>query len=110
MSSSFNGRIALITGANQGIGLQIAILLTREGANLILFNRSVGKLDALTAAAPDAKVREERVDIGDVDAVTTAVEGLGVERVDVLINNAGIALGHVYYPKVGTQGLVFGYS
>lgn len=98
MSSSFQGRTALITGANQGIGLRIAILLGREGANLILFNRTVGKLDALTAAVPNAKVREEKVDVSDVDAVTKAVDRLGVESVDVLINNAGIALGHVHYP------------
>lgn len=100
MSSSFTftGKTALITGANQGIGLHSAILLAREGANLILFNRTVGRLDALTAAVPDTKVIEEKVDISDVDAVTKAVERLGVESVDILINNAGIALGHVYHP------------
>ena len=98
MSSSFKGKTALITGANQGIGLHIAILLAREGANLVLLNRTVGKLDALIAAVPEAKVREEKLDISDADAVTKAVEGLDVESVDVLINNAGIALGHVYYP------------
>lgn len=98
MSSSFQGRTALITGANQGIGLHMAIVLAREGAKLILFNRTVGKLDALMAAVPDAKVKEEMVDISNADAVTKAVDGLGVESVDVLITNAGIALGHVYYP------------
>ncbi len=95
MSSTLAGKTALITGANQGIGLHIAIALAREGVTLILFNRTAGKLDALTKAVPDAKLHEECVDITDSEAVSAAVErvtGRGAS-VDILVNNAGIALG-----------------
>ncbi|KAI9723974.1 MAG: hypothetical protein M1812_000692 [Candelaria pacifica] len=95
MSSSLAGKTALITGANQGIGLHIAISLAREGVALILFNRTVGKLDGLTKAVPDANVHEEHVDIGDREAVEAAVERTArkYDSVDILVNNAGIALG-----------------
>jgi len=95
MSTPLTGQVALITGANQGIGLHIAIALAREGVSLILFNRTAHKLSALTTAVPSATYHEEQVDITDADQVTAAVISAAhkFERIDILINNAGIALG-----------------
>ncbi len=95
MSTSLKGQVALITGANQGIGLHIAIALAREGVTLILFNRTAHQLSALTTAVPTATYHEEQVDISKSDAVNAAVDAVAqkFDRIDILVNNAGVALG-----------------
>jgi NAD(P)-dependent dehydrogenase (short-subunit alcohol dehydrogenase family) len=79
------GRVAVITGAAQGIGRRTAQVLAAEGYALALLDREpvTGFDDALTSAG-------DVTDDEDVQAVAHAVQAR-YGRVDVLVNNAGIA-------------------
>lgn len=86
-----DGRVAVVTGAAQGLGLAIAQRYVAEGARVVLAD-----LDAQAAARAAQETGDDAVGIGcdvtvadDVDAaVRTAVERFG--RVDVMVNNAGV--------------------
>jgi 3-oxoacyl-[acyl-carrier protein] reductase len=94
MTTSLNGRTALVTGAGRGIGRAIALELARRGVSVALVARS---RDELTAGA--ASVRELggtavaiEADIADPDQLTRSVararDELGV--VEILVNNAAV--------------------
>ncbi|HET8977614.1 MAG TPA: oxidoreductase [Solirubrobacteraceae bacterium] len=90
------GRRAVVTGANSGLGLATARELARAGAAVIMGCRSVvrGEQAAATvrAAAPGADVRVERLDLADLGSVAEFAQRVGAagDRLDLLINNAGI--------------------
>jgi len=98
MVGYFRGRCVLITGSNQGIGLETARLLRRCGAHLILVARNSERLAQAQASlaaidAYGADLHALSLDITDRDAVVAAVDNLpGSRPVDVLINNAGYAV------------------
>ncbi len=88
------GRIALVTGANSGIGWETARALAARGAHVLLVCRNRAKAeDALARLGPDA-ARAEIVDLdlGDLDGVRAAAEVVlaSHDRLDLLINNAGL--------------------
>ncbi|MBS0662205.1 MAG: SDR family oxidoreductase [Verrucomicrobia bacterium] len=102
-----SGLNAIITGANQGLGLEIARHFVREGANLVVCARDAGKLAAAAAelqglAGPGQRLYHQSCDVSDAGAVDrlvrTALEQLG--SVQVLVNNAGI-----YGPKGPTESV-----
>jgi NAD(P)-dependent dehydrogenase (short-subunit alcohol dehydrogenase family) len=88
------GRVALVTGAGQGVGAEVARTLARQGAavavNDLFAPRARTVVDEILAAGGRADAVE--ADITDVDAVgamaATVEAGLG--PVDILVNNAGI--------------------
>lgn len=89
------GKVALVTGASQGIGRAIAERFAREGADVVVNYRSGPAMAAeVVEFARAAGVRAEAIqaDVSSVEAVTRlvdeAVARLG--RVDVLVNNAGV--------------------
>jgi NAD(P)-dependent dehydrogenase (short-subunit alcohol dehydrogenase family) len=88
------GRVAVITGANRGIGLAIARLFTREGATcaLVVRDRAKGENAANDVAALGARPVVVEADMSDRNAITEAANELAkrFDRVDVLVNNAGI--------------------
>lgn len=90
-------KIALITGATSGIGEACARKFAEGGYNLILTARRAGKLAEIKAEleAEGAKVKTLVFDVRDAEAAKTAVGSLEPEwqKIDVLINNAGLALG-----------------
>ncbi|KAF2638407.1 NADP-dependent L-serine/L-allo-threonine dehydrogenase ydfG [Massarina eburnea CBS 473.64] len=96
---SLTNKTVLITGASMGIGAAIGHRLAREKATVILFARSGDKLKALAqeieSSNPGTKVFTTIVDISNHEAVTTATKNIVKETgsIDVLINNAGLALG-----------------
>ncbi|TKA77760.1 hypothetical protein B0A49_01560 [Cryomyces minteri] len=82
-----------------GIGAAIATTLASHGAQLALFARSEDKLEELgkqiVRKAPATKIVTQAVDIRDYEAVKQAVDDVmkAMGKIDVLINNAGLALG-----------------
>lgn len=90
-------RIALITGASSGIGEACARKFAEGGYDLILTARRAEKLAELKAEleAEGTKVKTLTFDVRDAEAAEKAVDSLEPEwrEIDVLINNAGLALG-----------------
>ena len=92
-SGQLAGKVAIVTGASSGIGLETAKLYAREGASVVLVARRAAELDRLAASIEAAGGRALAV-AGDVrdealarDAVTAAVERFG--GLDIAFNNAG---------------------
>ncbi|KMK66412.1 2-dehydro-3-deoxy-D-gluconate 5-dehydrogenase KduD [Puniceibacterium sp. IMCC21224] len=83
MSFSLNGKTALVTGANTGIGQAIAVAMGQAGAQVICVSRSSC---AETVATID-NARELTLDFADPMAARDAFAG---EPIDILVNNAGI--------------------
>ncbi|MGH7375207.1 MAG: SDR family NAD(P)-dependent oxidoreductase [Candidatus Rokuibacteriota bacterium] len=97
MSEPLKGRTALVTGGGRGIGRAVALALGRAGAALVLTGRTANHLrgvaDELTeAGGPEPLVSV--MDVADPESITAALDRIRAERpaIDVLINNAGIAL------------------
>ncbi|RFU39707.1 SDR family oxidoreductase [Actinomadura logoneensis] len=88
-------RIALITGANKGIGFETARLLGREGMTVLVGARAPerGEKAAAELAGEGIDARFVRLDVTDEDTARDAAAWIGAEfgRLDVLVNNAGIA-------------------
>jgi NAD(P)-dependent dehydrogenase (short-subunit alcohol dehydrogenase family) len=90
------GRLAIVTGANSGIGYQTARYLARAGATVILACRSAAKGEAarakIAAENAAAKVEVRALDVADLDSVRRfATEYLSEGKaLDLLINNAGV--------------------
>ena len=103
MDLGLNGRVAIVSGASQGIGLATARLLAAEGAALVLCARNG---DRLTAAAAELERDGTRVipvpgdvlDPGLPGRLARAATELG--RVDILINNAGGESGRLGFEKL----------
>lgn len=97
-NTSMKGRLALITGASSGIGEATAELLAAQGCDLILTARREDRLEKLRArlqAQTGARVRTLCFDVASLEECEAALRSLDgeVERVDVLVNNAGLAKG-----------------
>jgi len=91
-----DNRIALVTGANQGIGLQIAKDLAASGITVLVGSRNLG--NGQTAAREvGAGARALQLDVTDQASIAAAAERIGREfgRLDILVNNAAIStIGH----------------
>ena len=91
-----SGRVAVVTGANSGIGFEAAMVLARHGAHTVLACRDAGRAeDALTrlsAAVPEAAVSVVRLDLASLASIRAAADQILAthDRLDLLINNAGV--------------------
>ncbi|WLQ43215.1 oxidoreductase [Streptomyces laculatispora] len=89
-----SGRTAVVTGANSGIGLITARELARRGARVLLACRDErrGKEAAarIRAAVPDADVEFAALDLADLSSVREFAAAYTADRLDLLINNAGV--------------------
>jgi NAD(P)-dependent dehydrogenase (short-subunit alcohol dehydrogenase family) len=88
------GRVAVVTGANSGLGLVTARELARAGAEVIMACRNVGKGEAaaerIRSEVPEARVRVERLDLAELSGVQDFAEQLSADQLHLLVNNAGI--------------------
>jgi 3-oxoacyl-[acyl-carrier protein] reductase len=91
---SLSERVALITGASQGIGRSCALKLAADGATVAVAARNQDKLNELVAeiTAAGGKAAAFALDVGDEEQVKTAVKAAIAEfgKIDILVNNAGI--------------------
>lgn len=91
-----SGRVAIITGANTGIGYEAARALVRKGAWVILACRDLQKASAaaerIQAERPAGSVQAQPLDLSDLESVARFAERFAGEhdRLDLLINNAGV--------------------
>ena len=91
------GTVCVVTGATSGIGKAAATALARLGATVVLVGRDRGRTEAAAAAIARVSASPPRAEVADL-ASLEQVRGLagrlaGLERIDVLINNAGLVLG-----------------
>jgi len=91
---SLSGRVALVTGASQGIGRTCALKLAAQGATVAAVARNQEKLDELVKeiTAAGGKASAYALDVANEDQIKTvfkdAIAQLG--KIDILVNNAGI--------------------
>ena len=99
-----SGRVAVITGANTGLGLETARALAGRGASVVLAVRSVDKgqegVDNIRADHPDADVTVQQLDLASLESIGSAATEIKerLDRIDLLINNAGV----MYTPRQQT--------
>ncbi|WP_459558019.1 SDR family NAD(P)-dependent oxidoreductase [Lacunimicrobium album] len=92
MDLQLNGQTALVTASSGGIGLEIAVSLAREGAEVIVNGRSessVAKgIEAIRNVVADAKLKGLAADNGTVEGAEKTIRE--IPSVDILVNNLGI--------------------
>ncbi|MFQ6329419.1 oxidoreductase [Nocardia sp. CWNU-33] len=90
------GRIAVVTGANTGIGFETARALAEHGAAVVLACRNREKAEAaadrIIQNTPSAALETTEMDLSSLDSISTAAEAIRsrYDHVDLLINNAGV--------------------
>ena len=90
------GRIAVVTGANSGLGLVIARELARKGAHVVMACRSLDKghtaVDAIRSEVPDAQLQLDELDLASLASVRSFAERFTEthDGLDLLVNNAGV--------------------
>ncbi|WP_435613535.1 oxidoreductase [Streptomyces sp. bgisy159] len=88
------GRIAVVTGANSGLGYITARELARKGARVVLACRSEERGRAaegrMRGEVAHADIEFAALDLGDLRSVREFAAGFPHERVDLLVNNAGV--------------------
>ena len=94
------GRVAVITGANTGLGLETAKALAARGATVVLAVRNLDKgkdaAASINADSPEADITIQQLDLSSLNSVRKADElRARHDRIDLLINNAGV----MYTPK-----------
>ena len=100
-----HGRLAVVTGANTGLGFETARVLAARGASVVLAVRDIekGKHAAARIAdtAPGANLTVQPLDLTSLDSIHAAADELRAKhpRIDLLINNAGV----MFTPKQTTR-------
>jgi short-subunit dehydrogenase len=86
-------KLAVITGASSGIGLELARLAASEGYDLILAS-DTPQVDSGAGLSGGGEVRSVEADLSTSEGVRQLIEAIGGREVDVLIANAGHGLGN----------------
>jgi NAD(P)-dependent dehydrogenase (short-subunit alcohol dehydrogenase family) len=91
------GKVAIVTGANSGLGRITALELARHGAKVVVASRNVAKgqataeeIAAATAGRPKPQARP--LDLARLDSVRAFADEFRGQRVDLLVNNAGVMM------------------
>jgi protochlorophyllide reductase len=90
------GKVAIVTGANAGLGLEITKGLAGAGASVVMACRNLDKAtaaaDRVRSVVPDASLEVRRLDLASLESVRVFAEefAAGATRLDILGNNAGL--------------------
>jgi NAD(P)-dependent dehydrogenase (short-subunit alcohol dehydrogenase family) len=93
---NLSGKLAIVTGANSGLGFGLARRLSAAGADVVMAirNRAKGEaaIEEIRTTVPDAKLTIKTLDLSSLAAVAALGEQLNAEGrpIDILINNAGV--------------------
>ncbi|NUS17484.1 MAG: SDR family NAD(P)-dependent oxidoreductase [Streptomyces sp.] len=91
-----SGRLAVVTGGNSGIGYATSLALAERGARVVLAcrrpDRAQDAVRRMREASPSAAVEAAAVDLADLGSIRGFAAEFGHTRVDLLVNNAGVAL------------------
>jgi NAD(P)-dependent dehydrogenase (short-subunit alcohol dehydrogenase family) len=92
---SQEGRLAIVTGGNSGLGWVTALELARAGGEVIVATRSEEKarasMDRIRSVVPDAAVRFESLDLASLASVRNFTDRMDrLPKVDLLVNDAGV--------------------
>jgi NAD(P)-dependent dehydrogenase (short-subunit alcohol dehydrogenase family) len=91
-----SGRVAIVTGANSGIGYETAAVLAARGARVVLAVRDLDRGNEaaarITSTAPTADITVQGLDLTSLANIRSAADALRAAhpRIDLLINNAGV--------------------
>lgn len=89
-----DGKTVVVTGAGGGMGLETAFELAKRGADVVLACRDLVEGEKvcakIRATAPNVKVDAMELDLTSMKSVRSFAERLPCDRVDVLVNNAGV--------------------
>ena len=91
-----SGRVAIVTGANGGLGLEVSRELARRGAHVVMAARDQAKAESARASIrgeiPEASLELEPVDLASLASVRDAAARILAhhKRIDILVNNAGV--------------------
>jgi NAD(P)-dependent dehydrogenase (short-subunit alcohol dehydrogenase family) len=89
-------RVAVVTGANGGLGLEVARELARKGGHVVMAARDQAKAEAARASIlseiPDASLESQPLDLASLASVREAAARILADhpRIDILVNNAGL--------------------
>ncbi|MDQ0785284.1 SDR family NAD(P)-dependent oxidoreductase [Streptomyces sp. B3I8] len=97
-----NDRTALVTGANKGIGKEIARLLVAEGYTVHVGSRDAGR-GKKAVEEIGGSARLVVLDVTDADGIAAAAARIGT--LDVLVNNAGVVVDDSRPPELGLDGM-----
>jgi NAD(P)-dependent dehydrogenase (short-subunit alcohol dehydrogenase family) len=105
---SLSGQRAIVTGANSGLGYEVALELARDGAETVLAcraqNRAEDAMARIRTAVPDANVSMGILDLAELDSVRAfAAEHAGGPPIHILVNNAGVMAVPRQYTKDGFE-------
>lgn len=109
-ASAQSGRVAIVTGANTGLGFATAQALSGKGAKVILACRNEEKAQAakqrILTKQPDAQLEVRQIDIGNLASVRNFANSIqqDYDQLDLLINNAGIMITPHFVTEDGFEG------
>lgn len=92
--NNMNGRVALVTGASQGIGRACALELAKAGANVALAARNASKLGEVASEieAAGGRAMPLEMDLASEDSIKSATKAIVAHygKIEILVNNGGI--------------------
>lgn len=107
MNTREQDRVALITGANHGIGLELTRRLLSEGFQVVALNRSGFTEDdpLIRESLERGRLRVHKADLSDFESLKRALSAIKAseEKIDVLFNNAGGSLSALTFSRQGRE-------
>ena len=106
---SQEGRVAVVTGANGGLGLETAKALAAKGAHVVLAARDQAKtadaVETITRSVPEARLTTVPLDLGSLPSVREAAKTILThhDAIDLLVNNAGVMASPRGAPPTGSK-------